>query len=405
MKQLFKMAYRDIVRHKRRSIFSAVAMGMGLMLLLIFSSFIEGEMRGSMETSIKLDTGHIQIQAQNYDKNKNSLLWKDLIENPQALASQISSSLPVVAATPKLFASGVVTQGNASSGVKVEGIDPTSSAYQPFVEGLVAGEFLSADDNNGILIGKPLADQYKLNVGDSISLMVNTSNGDVDTQQFVVRGIYSTNTSSLDRAVVFLPLAKAQAITQAGDHASIIFILLQNKDQTDAVVRAIQANGLKVIPWTELNSLIVDFEDYANSFMMFFYLIILGITATVIINTLIMAVYERTREIGILSAIGMRSLNIMGVFFFESAIIAVAGIIIGWVLGGLVVAYLTHYGMYIGNFGLTGFTTSDTIHAYLTASAGISMTVLVLIVALLAAIYPAWLAAKMEPVDALRSAQ
>ena len=405
MKQLFKMAFRDILRHKRRSIFSAVAMGLGLTLLLMFTSFIEGEMRGSMATSIKLDTGHIQIQAQNYDKNKNSLLWQDLIPNPGQIADQVSSTMPVIAATPKLFAGGVITLGNASSGVRVVGIDPSSPAYEPYKTGLVAGEFLQGDDNSGILIGKPLANQYKLKPGDSINLLVNTANGDVDQQQFTVRGIYSTESSSLDKAVVFLALPKAQAITQAGDHASIIFILLKDQSQTEAVVTAIHATGLKVVSWMVLNSFIMDFQQYADSFMSLFYLIILGITATVIINTLIMAVYERTREIGILSAIGMRSRSIMGVFFIESAIIAVGGIIIGWILGGMVVAYLTKFGFYIGNFGLTGFTTSDTIHAYLTVAKGISMTTLTFIVALLAAIYPAWLAARMEPVEALRSAQ
>lgn len=405
MKQLFKMAFRDILRHKRRSIFSAIAMGLGLTLLLMFASFIEGEMRGSMATSIKLDTGHIQIQAQNYDKNKNSLVWGNLIANPVQVANQISNSLPVIAATPRLFASGVVTQGNASTGVRVVGIDPGSPANEPYINGIVAGEFLKGDDNSGILIGKPLANQYKLKPGDSINLLVNTSNGDVDQQQFTIRGIFSTESSGLDKAVVFLTLLKAQAITQAGDHASIIFILLKNKNQTDEVINAIQAPGLKIVSWAVLNSFIMDFQQYADSFMSLFYLIILAITATVIINTLIMAVYERTREIGILSAIGMKSRSIMGVFFIESAILAFGGIIIGWILGGMVVAYLTHYGFYIGNFGLTGFTTGDTIHAYLTLSAGISLTALTLIVALLAAIYPAWLAARMEPVDALRNAQ
>jgi ABC-type lipoprotein release transport system permease subunit len=405
MQQLFKMAFRDILRHKRRSIFSAIAMGLGLTLLLMFASFIEGEMRGSMATSIKLDTGHIQIQAQNYDKNKNSLVWENLIANPVQVANQISNSLPVIAATPRLFASGVVTQGNASTGVRVVGIDPGSPANEPYKNGIVAGEFLKGDDNSGILIGKPLANQYKLKPGDSINLLVNTSNGDVDQQQFTIRGIFSTESSGLDKAVVFLTLPKAQAITQAGDHASIIFILLKDKNQTDEVINAIQAPGLKIVSWAVLNSFIMDFQQYADSFMSLFYLIILAITATVIINTLIMAVYERTREIGILSAIGMKSRSIMGVFFIESAILAFGGIIIGWILGGMVVAYLTLYGFYIGNFGLTGFTTGDTIHAYLTLSAGISLTALTLIVALLAAIYPAWLAARMEPVDALRNAQ
>jgi putative ABC transport system permease protein len=139
--------------------------------------------------------------------------------------------------------------------------------------------------------------------------------------------------------------------------------------------------------------------------MSILYLIVLAITATVIINTLIMSVYERTREIGILSAIGMKGRRVMAMFLAESSLLAVGGVAMGLILGGLIVFYATRYGFYIGNLGVTGMTFGDRIYASLTLSDTISLTILTFLVTILAALYPALLAARMEPVEALHGGQ
>ena len=119
------------------------------------------------------------------------------------------------------------------------GIEPESSANDPYRNGLITGKFLQADDREGILLGKPLAEKYNLQVGNSITMLVNTSNGTVDEQQFDIRGIYTTGTSSLDKSVVLMPLSKTQAITQTENHASILFILLHDANQSDNVAKAL----------------------------------------------------------------------------------------------------------------------------------------------------------------------
>ncbi len=402
---ILKMAFRDLGRNKRRSFFSALALGMGLSLLLLMASVIRGEMDAAVASTIKLQSGHFQVLAKSYDQDKASLAWEDLIEDPDRVAAQIAAISDVQVATPRLFASGIITIGDRSAGVKIIGIDPPSPANAPFQDGMVSGEYLTADDRQGVLIGQSLADKLKLNVGDQINLLSNTSNGDVDEQPFVIRGIYTTHTPAYDEFNVLMPIAKAQAMTVTENHASSIFVLLSQRDQTQAVVSAIQGSNYQIVTWTDANEIIIETEKFANAYMMVLYLIVLSITATVIVNTLVMAVFERTREIGILSAIGMKSGRIMLMFFAESSLLAVGGILIGLVLGGLMVYYGTVQGFFIGNLGMTGIMLGDTIYAQLTVSDTITLTIMAFIVSLLAALYPAIMAARMEPVNALHAGQ
>jgi ABC-type lipoprotein release transport system permease subunit len=268
---------------------------------------------------------------------------------------------------------------------------------------VISGSYLAADDSGGLLIGKPLADKLHLKAGDNLSLSVNTSNGDVDEQTFTVRGIYTTGTYGFDNGTIFLPLAKAQAITQTEGHASTIFVLLKNTADTDAVMAALKSSSLNVLSWRDLNPLIVDFETTAQSYISILYMVILAITASVIINTLIMSVYERTREIGILSAVGMRGGRIMSLFLAESAFLAVGGVLMGIILGVLGVSLFNVKGFYIGNMGMTGLLVTDTIFAKLTLNDTISLTIVTFIVTILAGLYPAIMASHMQPVEALRA--
>ncbi|MGD0879600.1 MAG: ABC transporter permease [Anaerolineales bacterium] len=404
MMQLIKMAFRDLGRNRRRSFFSALAVSVGLAILMLMAAVVNGEMGSSIQGAIILETGHIQVRAVSYDENKSSLKWQDLVENPELIATQISRLPEVKAATPRLFASGFISAGNQSAGTRIYGIDPASTANDPYRLGIIRGNYLTADDNGGLLIGKPIAEKLHLSAGDNVSLSVNTANGDVAEQTFIVRGIYSTNTYGFDSATIFLPLAKAQAITQTQNHASTVFVLLTDTAYTDSVAKALKVpSGLQVLTWKDLNPLILDWETQANSYISILYLIILAIAASVIINTLIMSVYERTREIGILSAIGMRGGRIMSLFLAESALLAIGGVFMGVILGLLSNFLFNIHGFYIGNMGLTGFMVSDTIFAKLTVNDTINLSIVTFIVTILAGLYPATMASRMQPIEALRA--
>jgi len=402
MMNYFRMAYRNLGRHRRRTFLSALALAMGTALLMFIAAFFQGEMRSSMETTLRLNTGHLQVKNANYDPDKLSVAWEYLIENPEQVAAQIETLDQVQTATPRLFASGIVSSADESIGVQIMGIIPDSSANDPYRNGLVSGEFLTADDREGIVIGYPLAESLGLKVGDQLNLLVNTSEGNVDEQKFTVRGIFSTGTTAYDKGIVFLPLAKAQAFSGASNHASMIFILLKDREQADAVAAAIQGEGYQVKTWRELNELLVLINDFSNAYLTIINLIILGVTATVIVNTLLMSVFERTREIGILSAIGMKGRQIIALFLAEASLLALGGITFGALAGWAISAYFGKVGVFFGDLGMSqDMLLNDRIYTELTLDSAINLIVTAFIITLLASLYPARMASRMEPVEAL----
>jgi ABC-type lipoprotein release transport system permease subunit len=401
--QLLKMAFRNLGRNRRRSLLSAGAVSLGLALLVLMASFITGEMRGAMENTIQLQSAHLQVRADTYDENKVSLDWENLVDDPDGLMAQLRTIPQVTTVTPRLFATGIISLADQSRGVQVVGIDPDSDANARFRQGVVAGTFLQADDREGVLIGLPLSRKLKMDVGDQVNLLVNRADGGVDEQLFTIRGIYSTQTSAYDENTLFMPLEKAQVITQTQGHASTLLVFLQDREQAEAVAASISAPGLKVLTWREMNDLIVQFESFSASYFVILYLIVLGITSTVVTNTLVMAVFERTREIGILAAIGTKGRRIMALFLIEAALLATGGVIGGLILGSLATFYFTTFGVYVADFGISGILLGDTIHAYLTLANMLQLALLTYVVTILAALYPALLAARLEPVEALHA--
>jgi len=405
MLNYLKMAFRNLGRNRRRSALSALALSIGLALMLFIAAFYEGEVRSSMESTLRLDSGHIQIRGADYDPDKLSVAWEYLIENPEQIAGKVEALDQVQVATPRLIASGIVAIRDESSGVQIMGVDPTSSANDPYREGMVSGDFPTADDREGILIGLPLAENLGLNVGDQLNLLVNTSNGTVDEQLFTVRGIFTTGVTIYDKGTVFLPLAKAQAFSGAENRASFIFILLKDREQTNEVADALRSSNYQVKTWTELNEILVFLEDFSNAYLFILNLIVMGVTATVIVNTLVMAVFERTREVGILTAIGMKGRQIIALFLAEAGVLALIGLAFGLLLGWGFSAYFGKVGIYFGDLGISGMLLEDRIYTYLALDDTIYLTIMALTITILASLYPARLASRMEPVEALHGSK
>jgi ABC-type lipoprotein release transport system permease subunit len=165
---------------------------------------------------------------------------------------------------------------------------------------------------------------------------------------------------------------------------------------------AIQGPNLRIRTWTEMNQLLVLVNDFSNAYLTVINLIVLGVTATVIVNTLLMSVFERTREIGILSAIGMKGRQIITLFLVEAILLGAAGITFGSLVGWSVSAYLAKVGVFFGDLGISGeMLLEDRIYPILTIESAVNLIITAFIITILASLYPARMASRMEPVEAL----
>ncbi len=404
---LWRIAIRDLGRNKRRSALTLIAVMMGLALIIALHGFEMGAIQGSIENNIRVQTGHVQVRGESYDEDKVSLKWEDLLEEPLALAAQAQMLAEVQAAAPVLWAGGILGTVEESVGVRVFGIDPLSEMAAPFREGLVAGEFLAPDDRGGVLISQRLAKSLGLTAGDDVSLLINTSGEQPDEATFTIRGLYDTGLPAFDEATIFLPLAKAQAFTQVGERASAVVALLHDKEDADAVASALSAPGLDVLTWRDLNQLMLQATESAMGFLYIIYLIVLAIVAVVVANTLLMSVFERTREMGILASLGMKGRQIMAMFLMESATLGAIGVILGVLLGSLGVYYLATEGFYLGDLSASAASADlaygETMYAAFQWADTAVMSVVCWIIMLLASLYPAWFATRKEPIDALRA--
>ncbi|MCS6828813.1 MAG: ABC transporter permease [Caldilinea sp.] len=403
--KLWMIAYRGLTRNRRRTFFTMLAVALGLALLITLNGYISGVMEDGLQNSIRLQTGHVQVRAAGYPDGKHSVQWKDLIERPEEIAAQAMAMPEVRAAAPILWLDAVLSTGEESVGLQVYGIDVNSPLHDPLRASVIAGAFLEATDRSGVLMGGRLAQSLNLKVGDTVPLVTINANGEPVEAPFVIRGLFSSGVLVYDESVLFMPLARAQSFALTGNRASAVMIELHRREDADKVAVALAQPGLQTFTWRDLNAFILQSMDAAFSFYILMDAIVIMIVAVIIANTLLMAVFERVREIGILAALGMKRLEILLMVLYEAAIIALAGVVVGIALGLLGVFFLTQNGFVLGEMATTAgnLPISNVVYARFAPDLFTWLAVWTFLIALLASLYPAWFAARLEPVRALHT--
>lgn len=291
--------------------------------------------------------------------------------------------------------------------MRVFGIDPSAESSIPFKDAIIEGQFIDPEDRESILIGQRLAKSMGLVIGDQVKLMVNTADEQPDEANFTIRGLFKTNVPAYDDATVFLPLSKAQAITRVGDRASALVILLDNREDADMVASAIKAPEFEILTWNELNQVLLGAVETSAGMLALMYMIVLAVVAVVVANTLLMVVFERTREMGILASLGMKGRQILIMFLLEASVLGLVGMLFGILLGSLGVYYLANVGWNLEELAATAATAEigygSTIYAKFDFQDIFSLSLVSMGITLLASLYPAWLAARLEPAEALRA--
>ncbi len=401
------MAYRDLARNSRRSLFTALAVALGLVVVMAFASLLDGMLESMLADNIRLSSGHLQVRNESYESNDASLKSRDLLQDAEEMAAQVEALTEVQSAAPVLWIGGLLSTAQESTGIQIVGIRPDDEFHTPVREGIVAGEYITSDDRGRVLVGRLLAEQMGIGVGQRISLAASDANGVGQEAIFTVAGLVDTGYPSIDHHRVILPLGQAQAFSDVGNRFSSLILTLKDPETFATVATAVQGPDTQVVTWRDLNALILESVENGMIFYYVMYGIVFLAVAVLIANTLLMSVFARAREIGILSALGMKGRQVLLLFLLEGVLIGLFGIILGWILGLGVVSYITFVGFTLPVETVTmveGMAFGTTLKGGFAFGQFIILSLLLLAVVSLVSLFPAWYAARMEPVDALHAA-
>ncbi len=412
MRTLLLMAWRNVMRHRRRSLLTALGMGLAVGICLTMLSMVAG-MYGMMRDVVVTRTlGHVVVQHEDYPGRRNLY---DVVPDADALTERLAALPGSPGVAGRLFGAALVGSDARTSGAQLVGIDPAAEASLRHLDDKVSeGDWLAPAAEGGILLGAGLADELEVGVGDTVVAVTQAADGSLGNVLFEVRGLVRTGSTGLDRAGGFVHLDDLRDLLalEGGVHELTII----GSDDSDEAIAALVAEVRGVLPgqaiartWAEVEPTMASMfgMQAVTKWLMigFFY----GVAAVGVVNTLLMSVFERTREFGVLRALGLRPRELVALVMLESFVIAVLALGIGGLIGAAGITYLVEVGVDLtvreGESFTTGAVTFDPVIKGRVVWADLVEPVVgALGFAVIAGVWPALRAARLRPVDALRGA-
>ncbi|HZL10017.1 MAG TPA: FtsX-like permease family protein [Prolixibacteraceae bacterium] len=402
---IIAVAWRNIWRSKTRSLVILIAICLGLASGIFYMAFYKGMVDQRINTAIKTEASHIQIHHKEYLNNPDK---KFVIAHADSVIDIIKSVEGVQATSKRILLNTMIQSPTTGSGVKVTGIVPENEKQVTnLYSKLIEGSYFEEGKRNPIIIGKKLAEKLKIKLKSKVVITLQDMEGNMTGASFRVEGIFETSNTVFDEMSVFVrnsDISRVMVMNENSCHE--IAVLLDQNDQLETVNQALKKDfpGLDVKTWREIMPEVSMIESSFGITMFIFIGIILLALLFGIINTMLMAVLERTKELGMLMAIGMNKFRVFSMILLETVMLSLFGGICGILLGWALNLYFGVVGIDLGTWSTAyksmGFDTL--VYTKLTMSVTIDIAVMVIITGILAAIYPALKALKLKPADAIR---
>jgi len=343
------IAWRNLWRNRRRTLFTAGGIAFACLLLLFSRSMQLGSYTGMIEAATDMLSGHIQVQ---HEKFFDDPKLEYVVGDADALASELSRHPEVMLASPRAQAFALLSVGEKSFGAQVIGVVPENEKeLSTLMKTLVEGKYLAADDD--AVIGRTLARNLGAGVGDELLVLGSGKEGGVAALALRIGGIFDTGQAELDRALVIVPLQTFRDGFYLDSEAHQVVVKLHDVEATEQVIADIGATlpaGVVARSWRELLPDVVQGIALDRISARLFYGILVLIVLFSIINTFVMTVFERTREFGMLLAIGMHPWRIIAMLQLEAFWLALLGGILGALLAAPVLVWLIFWGIPTAGF-------------------------------------------------------
>ncbi len=410
MSQILTLALRNLWRNGRRTLLTCAAIAFGLCMMLCMVTLQNGSYQEMTRLGISQLAGHIVVQAEGYQDDPKP---ETTVSEADEIASKLQDAYPEAMITQRLTLAGLLVSPTNNVGAGLRAVLPqTEAIVLELDEKIVEGKWLEADDERGIVIGVNMADSLGVTLNDKLVFMGQNGTDEMESRLFRVRGIFKTGGAELDGFLGFVHLEAGRALLQQPDTANQIAVHMDDAREafkaTDDTKVMLARPELDIRSWKEaLPELfaMIQLDRKSGDIMM---LVIGVIVAMGVLNTVLMSVLERTREIGVLMAIGMRKRKIALMVLAEGMFLGIVGAIGGVLLAIAPASYMVFHGL-----DFSAFMGSETME-----TEGITMSVVMngafdpermalysgtaVLFTILAAIYPAWRVTRLQPVDAMR---
>ena len=400
------LTFRNLLKNRRRTLITLSSIIIGCISLIFVWGFIDGINSQMIDNSTGYVSGHIKVHRTGFHDSKELNL---AIDEQSQIASVLAAQPNIAGFSPRIEGIALSSVGEKSRMVQVIGVTPeTESRVTLIKQALVSGRYLQADQSNEIVLGDASMSAFHTQVGDEITLITQAADGSIGADRFTIVGSFNTGIDVMDQNLVFIKLKDAQSLFSLWGRVTAWSIKLDDRSHVEATASYINSqldNSFEVLTWQEMMPSLLQMVQFHEAVAYVVLFVIFTVVSAGIANTILMSVMERTREFGVMMALGTQRHQILLLVLFESVLLGLVGIALGSILGVSLNQYLAKIGLDLGQFtqametmpGLSSMVYPVTNYSHVWLVNGV-----VLIVAILPALYPAWRAAKLNPVGAIK---
>ncbi|HLT71570.1 MAG TPA: FtsX-like permease family protein [Cyclobacteriaceae bacterium] len=402
---LVRIAWRNVWRHKGRSAVVIGAMVVGIWALTFGGGFMNSFLLSYIEASIRHETSNGQIHHPEFTRDFDI---KYSIASPQKITTYLQQNVNVEHVAIRSVVNGMISSTRNATGVRIVGIEPDEEAKVTALDSLIAdGTYLTEVASNPVLVGEKLAEKLKVKVRSKVVLTFQDIHGNITAGSFRIAGILKATSTMINEGSAFVNRADLNRLLDLGDAVHEIAYTTVEGTDDQQLADTLQAAfpDEQVRSWRKLSPALEFMEQWMAAGLQILIIIIMLALAFGIVNTMLMAVLERVREVGVMVALGMNRSRVFLMIMIETIFLSTAGGPLGLLAGYLTISWLGTSGIDLSNYseGLEAIGYESVLYPVLYMSDYIRITVGVLITAMLASVYPAWKAIRMEPVDAIRT--
>lgn len=404
-----KIAWRNLWRNKRRSVLTIAAVALCSWLLLWMMYFAYGGHDNWLENYVRILTGHIQVHAVGFADDMNVM---KRIRDPEPVYDVIEGARYVRTYSPRIKTYALAAAHGNSAGAFILAFDPARErTVSNMHKSLTEGSYLTPDRNDEVVLAFALAENLGVGIGDEVAVLVQAADGSLGAEKYTVVGLCDPGISTMNNTLMMMNLAAAQELLAYGSAVNEIVVMVDDPNHVNRADKEIEGgldpNEYEVLTWAEaapeLEQLIAwDWAGFVLTIMVF------GIVAALgVMNTVLMSVFERVQEFGILMAMGMRPRQLARLVMLENVLMTLVAIAIGFTIGFVNAWVNSWYGLNLNAFNvgesLADWGMANTVmFAKINVKGFLISFAVIFGISTLAAVYPAWKTARMKPVDALK---